>query len=224
MPSVRKLASSERFVLARMTAPASRRCRMSGASAFGTERASAAAPAVVGRPATSMLSLTTTGMPSRALRGPCWPRCSSLACAWSTASGTRQRIAPKSGSRRSMRARCVRASWRLLVVPSASARPSAATVAVLTASFIRSRAADRPATPGTGRSSGPTAGPDGSCRTRARPGRTHGAPRDGRPPTSRREGPRRSWPRCRCGRRRRRSAARLRGRERHGSRRRRSGR
>ena len=53
-----KFANSVRFVLPRITAPAARRRATSGASSSGIECWSATEPAVVGRPATSMLSLT----------------------------------------------------------------------------------------------------------------------------------------------------------------------
>ena len=46
-----------------MIAPAARRLAATGLSPRGNERSSASAPAVVGRPATSMLSFTSTGMP-----------------------------------------------------------------------------------------------------------------------------------------------------------------
>src|SRR5439155_26179482 len=48
MSSVRKLASSDRFVLPRSTAPAARNRAAIGASTGGTARSSARAPAVVG--------------------------------------------------------------------------------------------------------------------------------------------------------------------------------
>ena len=108
MPSVRKLANSERLALARITAPASRTRRTKWASAAAAEAARATAPAVVDCPAMSMLSLMITGMPSRGLRGPCRERYSSLASACSMASGTRARIAPNRGSSRSIRDRCER--------------------------------------------------------------------------------------------------------------------
>jgi hypothetical protein len=63
---VRKFANSLRFALARMIAPARRRPVISGASPAGKESASATEPAVVGRPATSMLSLTIPGCPPAA--------------------------------------------------------------------------------------------------------------------------------------------------------------
>ena len=56
-------AHSERLAVPRMTAPASRSRPTSGASWAGSRPARLVAPAVEGRPATSMLSFTRTGMP-----------------------------------------------------------------------------------------------------------------------------------------------------------------
>ena len=58
-----KKANSDRFVLPRITAPAARSLATTVESRSGTEFCSATLPAVVGRPATSRLSLTSTGMP-----------------------------------------------------------------------------------------------------------------------------------------------------------------
>src|SRR5690349_11309940 len=52
------------LVLARTIAPASRRRLTTGASAFGTKPFSAGVPALLGRPATWMLSFTTMGTPA----------------------------------------------------------------------------------------------------------------------------------------------------------------
>src|SRR5690606_1298188 len=64
-PDERILAHSERLVLPRMTAPASRRRATSGASRPGALSTSASEPAVVGMSAVSMLSFRRTGMPPR---------------------------------------------------------------------------------------------------------------------------------------------------------------
>ena len=73
----RKFAHSLRFVLPRITAPASRRRSTTNASRAATEPSSASDPAVVViRSAVSMLSLMTTGMPCSGHAGPspCAPR------------------------------------------------------------------------------------------------------------------------------------------------------
>src|SRR5579859_1629908 len=61
----RKFAHSDRLALPMITAPASRRRVVRNASS-GADESSAGEPAVVGMPATAMLSLTSTGMPSSA--------------------------------------------------------------------------------------------------------------------------------------------------------------
>ena len=63
MPLVMKFANSVRFVLPTITAPAARSLATTVESRSGTEFWSATEPAVVGSPATSRLSLTSTGMP-----------------------------------------------------------------------------------------------------------------------------------------------------------------
>ena len=63
MPAVVKLANSVRFALPRTIAPAARNRPTRKASRRGNECCSASAPAVVGSPATSMLSLTANGSP-----------------------------------------------------------------------------------------------------------------------------------------------------------------
>ena len=63
MPLVMKFANSVRFVLPRITAPAARSLATTNESRSGIEFWSATLPAVVGRPATSRLSFTSTGMP-----------------------------------------------------------------------------------------------------------------------------------------------------------------
>ncbi len=66
----RKFAHSDRFALAKMTAPAARSREMMNASG-GLAPSSAGEPAVAGSPATWTLSLTRTGIPSSGPRG--WP-------------------------------------------------------------------------------------------------------------------------------------------------------
>ena len=97
MPFVRKLANSVRFVLPRMTAPAARSRRTSVESSSGTDPWSATDPAVVGRPARSMLSFTSTGRPCSGPRT--WPaaRSASSAAASSRAFGLTIRTAFSDG-------------------------------------------------------------------------------------------------------------------------------
>ena len=64
----RKLAHSDRFALPMITAPAARSRETRNASP-GSALSRAGEPAVVGMPATWMLSLTSTGMPSSGPRG-----------------------------------------------------------------------------------------------------------------------------------------------------------
>ena len=65
----RKFAHSERFALPMMSAPAAfSRCTMKASG--GVLPSSASEPAVVGMPVVSMLSLTSTGMPSSGRRSP----------------------------------------------------------------------------------------------------------------------------------------------------------
>jgi len=116
---VRKFANSLRFALARMIAPARRRSVTRGASPAGKESASATEPAVVGRPATSMLSLTITGMPSS---GPCGLPEASIPSAAATsrrASGLITRTAFSDGAREftlEMRSRYARVNATLLIL------------------------------------------------------------------------------------------------------------
>src|SRR5580693_4269893 len=74
----RKFAHSDRFALARMTAPAARSREMMNASG-GRAVSSAGEPAVAARPDTWTLSLTRTGIPSRGPRGRPARRAASLA-------------------------------------------------------------------------------------------------------------------------------------------------
>src|SRR5579871_3863075 len=76
----RKLAHSDRFAFARTIAPAARSRPVMNASG-GRAGSSAAEPAVAGRPATWMLSLTRTGIPSSGPRGLPARRAASLAAA-----------------------------------------------------------------------------------------------------------------------------------------------
>ena len=93
-------ANSVRFVLPRMIAPAAFSRRTMNASRLGTECSSTIEAAVVGMPATSMLSLSRTGRPSSAPRG--WPeaRAASDARASSSACGFKERTALIAGPRR----------------------------------------------------------------------------------------------------------------------------
>ena len=84
----RKFAHSLRFVLPRMTAPASRRRCATCESRCAMESASASEPAVVCiRSAVSMLSLIRIGMPCIGPRGPLNLRSASRASAIESASG-----------------------------------------------------------------------------------------------------------------------------------------
>ena len=65
----RMFAHSERLVVPRITAPASRSRRTSGASRVAGRPTRLVAPAVEGSPATSMLSFTRTGTPWRGPEG-----------------------------------------------------------------------------------------------------------------------------------------------------------
>src|SRR5262245_35176166 len=58
------------LVLPMMMAPAARSFVATGASFFGTKPFSAGVPALLGRPATSMLSLMTMGTPPSGLQAP----------------------------------------------------------------------------------------------------------------------------------------------------------
>ena len=58
------------FVLPMMTAPAARSFAATGASFFGTKPFSAGVPALARSPATSILSLMTTGTPPSGLHEP----------------------------------------------------------------------------------------------------------------------------------------------------------
>src|SRR6185503_11508005 len=84
----RKLAHSLRFVLPRITAPASRNLCATNASCCGFAPTSASEPAVVIiRSCVSMLSLIRTGMPCKGPRGPLSLRSRSRATAIRSASG-----------------------------------------------------------------------------------------------------------------------------------------
>ena len=120
------------FTLARMTAPASCSRRTAAASRTGQDSASAVNPPVVGMPATSMVSLTTTGMPCSRPRAPLRPRSRSSSRARCKASGLRLITALMRGPRRSYasirsRQRCT--SRSAVSLPSSNARPIAGKVA-----------------------------------------------------------------------------------------------
>ena len=100
----RKLAHSDRLALPMMTAPASRSLLTRKAS-LGSADSSAGDPAVVGMPATWMLSLTSTGMPSSGPRGPPAARAASLAAASAAAPRLTVMTACSAGFSRSMRCR-----------------------------------------------------------------------------------------------------------------------
>ena len=130
MSSAMQLAISVRFVLPSTTAPASRSRTTTSASRSGTECSSARLPAVVGSPATSMLSLTRTGTPCSGPRTRPSARSASSAAARSRASGARQRIALTSGFSVAIRSRYASTSPTLVVAPDAIAALTAATPAV----------------------------------------------------------------------------------------------
>ena len=100
----RKLAHSDRFALPMITAPASRSLATRNASS-GSVPASAGEPAVTGIPATPMLSLTSTGIPSSGPRAVPAARASSLALASAAASGLTAMTACSPGSSRRIRSR-----------------------------------------------------------------------------------------------------------------------
>ena len=100
MFSAMQLAISVRLVLPITTAPASRSRTTRSASRSGTECSSASAPAVVGSPATSMLSLMSTGTPCSGPAPGRRRRSASSASARSWASGARHRTALTSGPER----------------------------------------------------------------------------------------------------------------------------
>src|ERR1700722_14396026 len=100
----RKSAHSDRFALARMTAPAARSRETMNASG-GRAPSSAGEPAVAGPPATCTLSLTRTGIPSRGPRGQPARSAVSLAAAWSSASGVSAITAPSAEVVPAMRSR-----------------------------------------------------------------------------------------------------------------------
>ncbi len=81
----RMLAHSDRLVVPRITAPASCSRRTRGASPPGGRFARLVAPAVDGRPATSMLSFTSTGMPCS---GPWAPIAPKARATWRTVGET----------------------------------------------------------------------------------------------------------------------------------------
>jgi hypothetical protein len=85
-----------------MTAPAARSRETTNASS-GSAPSNAGDPAVVGMPATPMLSLTRTGTPSSGPRGPFAARAASLAAASPRASRFTVMTACSAGFRWSMR-------------------------------------------------------------------------------------------------------------------------
>ncbi len=94
----RKFAHSDRFVLPRITAPASRSRVTRAASVSGGLPARASDPAVVGMSRVSMLSLRRTGMPSSGPRVSPRRCLASLAAAWRRAVGSVRRTALILGS------------------------------------------------------------------------------------------------------------------------------
>src|ERR1700722_14701980 len=98
----RKFAHSDRFALARMTAPAARSRETMNASG-GLAPSSAGEPAVAGSPATWTLSLIRTGIPSRGPRGRPARQAASHAAAWSRASGLTAITARSAGFTSEMR-------------------------------------------------------------------------------------------------------------------------
>ncbi len=100
----RKLAHSDRLALPMMTAPAAR-SRSTRNPSGGSAVSSAGEPAVVGIPATWMLSLTSTGTPSSGPRGPRPARTASLAAASVPAPKLTVMTACRAGLSRSMRCR-----------------------------------------------------------------------------------------------------------------------
>ena len=124
-------ASSCMFALPMMTAPAAFSRATWKASSGGYHPASAIAPAVVGRPATSKLSLTTTGMPCSGPRGPDAARSRSSASASSNARPLSEIIAFSAGPRSSyaaMRARYCATICREVTRPSSIAACSSGMV------------------------------------------------------------------------------------------------
>ena len=104
--SERKLAHSDRFVLPRITAPASRMRSTTNASRAGATSPSASDPAVVRmRSAVSMLSFTSTGIPCSGPRSFPSRRSSSIASAFSRALGSSSSTLPSRGSLASIRSR-----------------------------------------------------------------------------------------------------------------------
>ena len=101
---LRKFAHSDRLALPITTAPARRSLRTSVASS-GRACSSAREPAVVGRSSVSMLSFSSTGMPSSRLRAPCRYRCRSLAAASRRARRFTRSTALTSSSSRAIRRR-----------------------------------------------------------------------------------------------------------------------
>ncbi len=118
----RMFAHSDRFVLPRTIAPASRRRATSGASRFVTLSLSASEPAVVGSgSAVSMLSLIRTGMPCSGPRSLPVLRSASRARASSAARGLRLKtLCSPLRSIVSMRFRYVATSASDVVRPAAS--------------------------------------------------------------------------------------------------------
>ncbi len=100
----RMLAHSDRFALPRITAPAARSPATRKASP-NSAPARAGEPAVAGSPATAMLSLISTGMPSSGPRVAPRARAVSLASACAGASGLTEITACRSGLSRSIRSR-----------------------------------------------------------------------------------------------------------------------
>ena len=100
----RKLAHSDRFALPMITAPAARSVATRNASS-GSVSSSAGEPAVTGIPATWMLSLTSTGIPSSGPRTAPAALAASLASASAAAAGLTAMTACKPGSSRRIRSR-----------------------------------------------------------------------------------------------------------------------
>ncbi len=129
----RKLAHSDRLVLPRITAPASRRRLTMKASRGGFASSSAMEPAVVCmRSAVAMLSLSSTGMPCSGPRSLPARRSRSRSRAMPAASGLSSITELTRGparSKASMRARYRRTSPRLVASPARIAACSSSTPA-----------------------------------------------------------------------------------------------
>ena len=101
-PVERMLAHSERLALPRITAPAARSPATRNASPDSAP-ARAGEPAAAGSPATAMLSLISTGMPSSGPRAAPLARAASLAAASAAAFGLTEITACRLGLSRSIR-------------------------------------------------------------------------------------------------------------------------